>query len=39
MQYLINPSVLAPTLFDNTTHFSGFLTYRNEWTGFRGRPN
>jgi len=39
MQYLVNPSVLAPTLFDSRTHFSGFLTYRSEWTGFQGKPS
>ena len=39
MQYLINPSCLAPTLFESTTSFSGFLTYRSEWAGFQGNPN
>jgi len=38
LQYLINPSVLAPTLFDPLTRFSGFLSYRSEWTGFQGKP-
>ncbi|MFH1296317.1 MAG: PorP/SprF family type IX secretion system membrane protein [Bacteroidota bacterium] len=39
MQYLINPSCLSPALFENTTRFSGFLTYRSEWTGFQGKPS
>ena len=39
LQYLINPSSLAPALFDNSTRFSGFLTYRSEWTGFQGKPS
>jgi type IX secretion system PorP/SprF family membrane protein len=39
LQYLINPSVLAPTLFDPGTRFAGFLTYRSEWTGFQGKPS
>lgn len=38
MQYLINPSVLSPCLFDNKIRFSGILTYRSEWSGFQGRP-
>jgi len=39
MQYLVNPSCLAPTLFENTTNFSGFFTYRSEWSGFQGNPS
>ena len=39
MQYLVNPSSLAPTLFDQSNRFSGFLTYRSEWTGFNGKPS
>ncbi len=39
MQYLINPSSLAPTLFEKSTRFSGFLTYRSSWTGFEGKPS
>ena len=38
LQYLINPSVLSPALFDPDLHFSGFITYRSEWTGFQGKP-
>jgi len=38
MQYLINPSFLAPVLFEDGDRFLGFYTYRTDWTGFSGHP-
>ncbi|MFH1160101.1 MAG: PorP/SprF family type IX secretion system membrane protein [bacterium] len=38
-QYLLNPVVLSPSLFNRITSFGGLYTFRTDRSGFRGRPS